>query len=69
MTYGTNQVDRFRTLASMLRILKGDKQSDLPIQQPTKFRFVINANAARALGLKIPAISLALADECVESTA
>ena len=59
MTYGVNIADMFRRSASYVdRILKGAKPGDLPVEQPTKFDFVINMRTAKALGLKIPATIL-----------
>jgi putative tryptophan/tyrosine transport system substrate-binding protein len=67
MTYGVNGVDLDRRAAYFVdRILKGAKPADLPVEQPTKFEFVINLKAAKKIALTIPPNVLARADRVIK---
>jgi putative ABC transport system substrate-binding protein len=66
MSYGPDQAESFRRAASMVdKILKGTKPADIPVEQPTKFEFVINLKAAKQIGLTIPPNVLARADRVI----
>lgn len=67
ISYGIDQLDLFRRSASYVdRILRGVSPSELPVQQPIKFKLVININTARMLGVTVPLTLLARADEVIE---
>jgi putative ABC transport system substrate-binding protein len=67
VSYGANVLNQFRQAAEYVdRIFRGAKTAELPVQQPTKFEFVINLKVAKALGLPVPAKLLAIADEVIE---
>jgi putative ABC transport system substrate-binding protein len=67
LTYGNNIPDQFRRSAALIdKIFKGAKPGDLPVEQATKFEFVINLKTAKALGLDVPPSLLVRADRLIE---
>jgi putative tryptophan/tyrosine transport system substrate-binding protein len=67
MSYGADQQESFERAAAIVELIfKGAKPADLPVEQPTLYRFVINLKTAKSIGLEIPATLLALADEVLE---
>ena len=67
MSYGPDRIERYRRVAVFVdKILKGTKPADLPVEQPTKFEFIVNLKAAKQIGITIPPNVLARADRVIK---
>jgi putative ABC transport system substrate-binding protein len=68
LAYGPRIVEIYREIFArqLVKLLRGAKPADLPIEQPTKFELVVNLKTAKALGLTIPETFLSRADEVIE---
>ena len=67
MSYSADLTELFRLSSRIVdKILKGANPADIPVEQPTKFEFIINMKTADALGLTLPPTLLSLADELIE---
>ena len=67
MSYRANDAEQFRRAATYIdKILKGAKPGDIPVEQPTRFEFVINRKTAKALGIRIENELLLRADKIIE---
>jgi len=67
MAYGNSVADMYLLVGNYVgRILKGEKPSDLPVQESTRFELVVNLKTAKALGIEIPISMQLLADEVIE---
>ena len=67
MSYGPDYIFMYRRVAAMVdKILKGTKPADIPVEQPTKFEFVINLKTAKQIGLTIPPNVLVRADKVIK---
>jgi putative tryptophan/tyrosine transport system substrate-binding protein len=67
ISYGPNNTELFRRAADYVdKILRGAKPGDIPVEQPTKFEFVVNLKTAKAIGLTLPQSIVTRADQVIE---